>query len=160
MLVKKLSSFRVTNKIGKIIPILNGHKTVSYTNIKLPLFPNILRSILNSFYLKYFKINFGSEAFLANWDTRLCLHDAVWRSCQGEAGCLQQARGCGSEMEMLLSRPPKLIAPRMHQEDLANPGAWLDRGAGKAFQAFWSDNCTLLEAEVSLRSVETELQKL
>ena len=36
----------------KINHILNGHKTVSYTNIKLPCFPNILRSILNNFYLK------------------------------------------------------------------------------------------------------------
>ena len=48
----KFSLFRVTNKIGKINPILNGHKTISFTNIKLPHFPNILRSILNSFYLK------------------------------------------------------------------------------------------------------------
>ena len=36
----------------KINATLNGHKTVNYTNIKLPCFPNILRSILNSFYLK------------------------------------------------------------------------------------------------------------
>ena len=39
------------------------HTTVSYTNIKLPHFPNILRSILKSFYFKIFKINFGSETF-------------------------------------------------------------------------------------------------
>ena len=58
--------FKVTNKIGKINPILNGHKTVSYTNIKLPHFPNTLGSILNSFYFKnIFKISFGSEAFAA-----------------------------------------------------------------------------------------------
>ena len=61
ILVKKFSLFKVTNKIGKINPILNGHKTVSYTNIKLPHFPNILRSILNS--LDILKINFGSEAY-------------------------------------------------------------------------------------------------
>ena len=40
------------------------YKTVSFTNIKLPHFPNIFRSILNSFYFKIIlKINFGSEAF-------------------------------------------------------------------------------------------------
>ena len=47
ILVQKLSLLRVTNKIGKINPILNGHTTVSYPNIKLPKLPNILRSILN-----------------------------------------------------------------------------------------------------------------
>ena len=39
-LVIKFSLFKVTNKIGKINPILNGHKTVIYSNIKLPHFPN------------------------------------------------------------------------------------------------------------------------
>ena len=38
ILVTKFSLFKVTNKIGKINPILNGHKTVSYTNIKFPHF--------------------------------------------------------------------------------------------------------------------------
>ena len=32
--------------------------------IKLPHFPNILKSILNSFYFKIFEINFGFLAFI------------------------------------------------------------------------------------------------
>ena len=40
ILVKKFTLFKVTNKIGKINPILYGHKSVSYANIKLPHFPN------------------------------------------------------------------------------------------------------------------------
>ena len=53
ILVQKLALFRITNKICKINPILNGRKTVTYTNKKLPHFLNIFRLILNSFYLKY-----------------------------------------------------------------------------------------------------------
>ena len=51
-MVQKLSLFRITNKICKINPILNGRKTVIYTNKKLPHFSNNFRLILNSFYFK------------------------------------------------------------------------------------------------------------
>ena len=46
-----------------LVPILNGHKILSYTNIKLPQFSNIVRSYFEQFLLiKYFAIHFDLEA--------------------------------------------------------------------------------------------------
>ena len=53
-LVQKLALFRITNKICKINPILNGRKTVTYTNKKLPHFSNIFKAHSKQLLLKIY----------------------------------------------------------------------------------------------------------